>query len=141
MRDGYPPRARKEHLHPKGKHNGMRARLIFTALVAVVAMLTVGAATGVAQQGLDSSDSSAGQQYGTTESLGVIGEVETVEPTTPSTPPQTPPATQQAPAAPEASGNLPFTGFAALTTLVLGLALLGGGLMLRRTSRRGHDVA
>ena len=117
----------------------MRARLIFTALVAVVAMLTVGAATGVAQQGLDSSDSSAGQQYGTTESLGVIGEVETVEPTTPSTPPQTPPATQQAPA-PEASGNLPFTGFAALTTLVLGIALLGGGMMLRRTSRRDDDA-
>lgn len=114
----------------------MRARLIFTALVAVVAMLTVGAATGVAQ-GLDSSDSSAAQQYGTTtQSLGVIGEVETVEPPATGNQP-TPPAA----ATPEASGNLPFTGFAALTTLVVGIALLGGGLMLRRTSRRRHDLA
>lgn len=118
----------------------MRARLIFTALVAVVAMLTVGAATGVAQ-GLDSSDRAADQQYGTTESLGVIGEVETVEPPATGNQPA-PPATAPAPAsAPEASGNLPFTGFAALTTLVLGVALLGGGLMLRRTSRRRHEVA
>lgn len=116
----------------------MRARLIFTALVAVVAMLTVGAATGVAQ-GLDSSDSSAGQQYGTTESLGVIGEVETVEPPAAGNQPA-PPAPAAAPT-PEASGNLPFTGFAALTTLVVGIALLGGGLMLRRTSRRRHDLA
>jgi len=116
----------------------MRARLIFTALVTVIAMLTVGAATGVAQ-GLDSSDRAADQQYGTTESLGVIGEVETVEP--PATDNQ-PAATASQPAAtPEASGNLPFTGFAALTTLVLGVALLGGGLMLRRTSRRRHDLA
>lgn len=33
--------------------------------------------------------------------------------------------------------ELPFTGFAAIPVLLIGLALLGGGLVMRRSSRTG----
>jgi LPXTG-motif cell wall-anchored protein len=45
----------------------------------------------------------------------------------------------QAAAAPQSDGELPFTGFAVVTTLLLGIALLGSGLVLRRNSRKGFE--
>ncbi len=49
------------------------------------------------------------------------------------------PATETQPAAQEAvattTSQLPFTGFAAIPVLLGGLALLGGGLVLRRRTR------
>ena len=37
----------------------------------------------------------------------------------------------------ESGDSLPFTGFAAIPVLVVGVALIGGGLMLRRQSPKG----
>jgi hypothetical protein len=69
------------------------------------------------------------------ESLGVIGEIQSEEPTPPArrdetpTPPQTPPPVQEA-------GDLPFTGLDLGIVAGLGIVLLGTGLFLRRTTRR-----
>src|SRR4051812_47700835 len=79
------------HSYPEGKNILMRARTAISVLVAVVALLTVGAGAGFAQ-GLDSSGSAGTQQYGKvttvgtvdqpkaekpkSERLGVIGEIE-----------------------------------------------------------------
>ena len=86
-------------------------------------LLALGGGTAVAQ------DPSV---RGYDESLGVIGEIQSEEPTpTPSrevTP--TPPQQQQ----PES--DLPFTGLDLGIVALLGVLLLGTGLVLRRTTRR-----
>ena len=132
--------AGKEHPHPEGKKTLMSSRLAITALIATVALLTVGAGAGFAQGGLDSSSSAGVQQYGEkpkSERLGVIGEIETETPAQDSAPQSTPaPAAAPAPAPQAESGQLPFTGFAAGAMLLIGALLLTGGLLLRRTTRR-----
>lgn len=120
----------------------MRARLVFTALVAILAVPMVGPSSALAQGGLDDTQSAAKQQYG--ERLGVIGEIEEVEPTPESTPTPTQapqPAAQATAPVQQEAGNLPFTGFAAVSVLLLGAALLAGGLVLRRSTRRSDDLA
>ena len=68
------------------------------------------------------------------ESLGVIGEIESEEPTPPRdrgnepTPPSNPAVQQE--------GDLPFTGLDLGIVALMGAALLGTGLVLRRTTRR-----
>ena len=64
------------------------------------------------------------------ESLGVIGEIQSEEPTPPAEAPQqaAPPVQQE--------GDLPFTGMDLGIVAVLGMVLLGTGLVLRRTTRR-----
>lgn len=109
-------------------------------MLAVVALLTMGAGAGLAQ-GLDSSTRADEQQYGTSERLGVIGEIESEAPSEEAAPApaaQPAPAQAAAPSAPvqQAEGELPFTGFAAVSVLLLGVALLGSGLVLRRSTRR-----
>lgn len=47
-------------------------------------------------------------------------------------PPPQPPAPAQ---------NLPYTGFSAIPMLLIGAGLLGGGLLIRRRSSRGHFPA
>ena len=44
--------------------------------------------------------------------------------------------TRQVQAGVQSSGNLPFTGFAAIPVLLLGLALVAGGLVMRRSARQ-----
>jgi hypothetical protein len=53
-----------------------------------------------------------------------------------------PTAAAQAPRQISAStaDELPFTGYAAIPMLFIGLALLGSGLVLRRGSRRSGDT-
>jgi len=119
----------------------MSPRLAITAMLAAVALLTVGSGVGLAQTGLDSSTSASDQQYvekPKSERLGVIGEIETETPeqdTQPAAQPAPAPAAAPAPA-PAQSGQLPFTGFAAGAMLLIGALLLAGGLVLRRTTRR-----
>ena len=123
---------------PGGKENLMSPRLAITALIAAVALLTVGAGAGFAQ-GLDSSGSAGVQQYGEkpkSQRLGVIGEIETATPSESAPTQQPAPAAAPAQPAQAESGQLPFTGFAAGVTLLIGALLLAGGLALRRTTRR-----
>lgn len=123
----------------------MRARLTFCTILAVGALLTTGVGVGFAQTGLDGSDSAGQQQYDKTRpKADVLGEVGTVEEdqAAPQPQQQTLPEAQAAPApaAAPSEGQLPFTGFAALTTLLLGLALVGAGMVLRRNTRsRGSE--
>ena len=97
-----------------------------TALLATL-LLAIGGGTAFAQ----GSPSSRGYD----ESLGVIGEIQSEEPTPPTqreeqpTPPQTPPPVQE-------EGDLPFTGLDLGIVAALGVVLLGTGLVLRRTTRR-----
>ena len=117
----------------------MRARLAISALLACGALLVAG--VPAMAQGLDSSGNAGQQQYGNKSTQGVIGEIETQTPTqtTPTQTATTPPPVQTT-APTETSGQLPFTGFAAVTVLLLGAALLAGGLTLRRTTRRQTDA-
>jgi uncharacterized protein HemX len=103
----------------------MIARL--TAVFTVLA-LAVGGSTAFAQ--------STPSQRGYDESLGVIGEIQSEEPTPPqereqqpTPPPATPPQEQR-------EGDLPFTGLDLGIVALMGAALLGTGIALRRTTRR-----
>ena len=135
--------ARKDYRHPEGMPRSMRARLAGTIVVAIAAMLTVfGGVTHA--QGLDSSTSAQEQQYGTPREnpdSAVLGEVGEVEEAAPDQVADTAPTAAAAPEAAAAqpveqeSGELPFTGFATLAVALLGMALLAGGLALRRTAR------
>jgi hypothetical protein len=108
--------------------------------LAILAMLVLGfvfstAGAGLAVGGLSGSDSAAISQYGTptptptaTPPGGVLGDEEEGSADTEELQP-----TRQA----ENGDNsqLPFTGFAALPIMVGGIALLSGGLLLRRRGR------
>ena len=73
------------------------------------------------------------------ESLGVIGEIESEEPTPPAprgqepTPPSNPAVQQE--------GDLPFTGLDLGIVALMGGVLLATGLVLRRTTRRRGETA
>lgn len=110
----------------------MRIARIATT-VATIAVLSVPAA----------AQAQTSSQRGYDETLGVIGQVDT--PTTPpahqTAPSQsdTAPAADVTPAQPVANeaGNLPFTGLDVGIVVLMGAVLLGTGLVLRRTARRG----
>lgn len=97
-----------------------------TALL-TASLLAIGGGTAFAQ--------GTPSERGYDESLGVIGEIQSEEPTPPAqreeqpTPPQTPPPVQE-------EGDLPFTGLDIGIVALMGGVLLGTGLLLRRTTRR-----
>ena len=133
----------------------MRARFAITIIAVVGALFTVGASAAFAQ-GIGGTDSAGQQQYGKTtpatpptttpadtDVLGEIGEVEESQPQqeTEEAAPAPAPQPTQAAAQPaqEQSGQLPFTGFATLAVVLLGVALLMGGLVLRRSTRQQRN--
>ena len=69
------------------------------------------------------------------ESLGVIGEIQSEEPPTDTTREEEPTPTPAPPPVREES-DLPFTGLDLGIVALMGVALLGTGLVLRRTTRR-----
>ena len=119
---------RRAHAPRKGQF--MRSRLaILLTLVLGLTLSTTGA--GLALQGQGPSNDAAVSQY---NPGGVGGEEdETPEGPTLGNEEESPPAAEQTQQV-EAGGNgeLPFTGFAAIPILLVGIALLGTGLVLRR---------
>ena len=92
-----------------------------TALLAVL-LLAFGGTSAYAQNA---------PRAGYDESLGVIGEIESEEPTTPGDRERIP-----EPPAQQEESDLPFTGLDLGIVALMGAALLGTGLVLRRTTRR-----
>jgi hypothetical protein len=140
---------------PSGRKQSMKSRLTIVAMVAF-GMLFSTAGAGLAVQGISSNSNASVAQYGaptpspTPEGTTVPAEEEGgVLPAeeTHNAPPKKPqesggvsPAeeestqpTQQVAATTES--QLPFTGFAAIPVMLGGIALLTGGLVLRRRTR------
>ena len=98
-----------------------------------------GTGAGLAVQGFDQSGDDASQaQYPSGGEGGVLGE----EDTSGDLPEGDDDAVEEEDDAQvaqqvESGDSLPFTGFAAIPVLVVGVALIGGGLMLRRQSPKG----
>ena len=136
---------------PSGRKQSMKSRLTIVAMVAF-GMLFSTAGAGLAVQGISSNNNASVAQYGTPtptptpegtavpaeEEGGVLpaeethnapkGDVAPAEETQESTQP-----TRQVEATTES--QLPFTGFAAIPVMLGGIALLTGGLVLRRRTR------
>jgi len=112
------------------KGQPMRSRLAILAML-VVGMLMSGTGAGLAVQGFDQSGDDASEvQYPPKGAGDVLGE----EDSGGGLPEQGVAAEQEAQVAQqvEAGDSLPFTGFAAIPVLVIGVALVGAGLVLRR---------
>lgn len=114
----------------------MRSRLAITSML-VVGVLMSGAGAGLAVSGVSGSGSAGSAQYPTETT-----DTQTVLPTTETNPPtdttDTNPAQTTRQVASDDSSQLPFTGYAAIPVLLIGLTLLGVGVVMRRrvTDRR-----
>ena len=114
------------------KGQPMRSRLAILAML-VVGMLLSGTGAGLAVQGFGDDGGDASQaQYPPKNNGDVLGE----EDSNGNLPEQNDGVEDDVQEAQqvEATDTLPFTGFAAIPLLVGGVALLAGGLMLRRKS-------
>jgi len=99
-----------------------------------IARLTALLATFLVAFGGTSAYAQTAPREGYDESLGVIGEIQSEEPTNPGDR-DTAPTPPSAPAQQEES-DLPFTGLDLGIVALMGAALLGTGVVLRRTTRR-----
>lgn len=120
------------------KGQPMRSRLAILSML-VVGILMSGTGAGLAVQGFDQSGDDASQaQYPKGGGGDVLGE-ETESGGGPVTPEETDVVQDEAQVAQqvESGDSLPFTGFAAIPVVLAGVALIGGGLMLRRQSPQG----
>ena len=138
---------------PSGRKQSMKSRLTIVAMVAF-GMLFSTAGAGLAVQGISSNNNASVAQYGTPtpsptpegttvpaeEEGGVLPAEEThnapkgdVAPAEEETQQESTQPTRQVEATTES--QLPFTGFAAIPVMLGGIALLTGGLVLRRRTR------
>jgi hypothetical protein len=139
-------RVRRRVADPSRRSQSMKSRLAILAML-VTGMLFSTAGAGLAVSGIATSDNNASvAQYGTptptptpTPEGGVLPAEETSTPTPTNAPAggvlpdeQTQPTRQ---VSATSNSQLPFTGFAAIPVLLGGIALLTGGLLLRRRSR------
>lgn len=114
----------------------MKSRLAITMLL-VLGLVFSTAGAGLAVSGGSDSGSAAQRQYDAKSDDGeVLGEIGNVTPSDPA-PQASPPAVDPPRQAEVTStdGQLPFTGFAAGTVLILGIAFLVTGVVLRRRVR------
>ena len=116
--------------HVQRREPFMRSRLAITSML-VVGVLMSGAGAGLAVSGISGSGSSGNAQYPTTKV-----DTQTVLPTTetnaPSDTTETTPAQETRQVSSNDSGSLPFTGYAAIPVLLIGLSLLSVGVVMRR---------
>jgi hypothetical protein len=134
-------RARRQAADDSRRKQSMKSRLAILGMVAF-GMLFSTAGAGLAVSGISSDTNNASvAQYGTptptpTDEGGVLpAEENNNAPSgdvSPAEAEETQP-TRQVEAT--TSGQLPFTGFAAIPVMLGGIALLTGGLVLRRRSR------
>jgi len=138
---------------PSGRKQSMKSRLTIVAMVAF-GMLFSTAGAGLAVQGISSNSNASVAQYGTPtptptpegaaapaeEEGGVLPAEEThnapkgdVAPAEETQEAEATQPTRQVEATTES--QLPFTGFAAIPVMLGGIALLTGGLVLRRRTR------
>jgi hypothetical protein len=118
------------------KGQPMRSRLAILAML-VAGILLSGTGAGLAVQGFDQSGDDASQvQYPPGGEGDVLGEEESGGPVSPEETESTNDEAQVAQQV-ESGDSLPFTGFAAIPVVLAGVALIGGGLMLRRKSPAG----
>src|SRR6476620_6595898 len=102
----------------------MRSRLAITSVL-VVGVLMSGAGAGLAVSGSSGSGSAGSAQYTTT-----TRDTNTVLPTTETnSPTNNPQETRQVSS--NDTSSLPFTGYAAIPVLLIGLGLLGIGVVMR----------
>jgi hypothetical protein len=148
-------RARRQAADQSRRKQSMKSRLAIVAMVAS-GMVFSTAGAGLAVSGIATSNNNASvAQYGTptptptptsTPNGGVLPAEETSTPTpAPTNAPKCPcpkggtlPAESTQPTrqvAATSSSQLPFTGFAAIPVMLGGIALLSGGLWLRRRTR------
>jgi hypothetical protein len=116
-----------------------RARVAIASLLATGMLMSGGgAALALSGESSHGNASAAGYSLATSAQPQVLGETQGTTPTVASTPTTSDPGTQ----APQVQGarqvassnvkSLPFTGFAAIPIILLGIAMLGGGAWLRR---------
>jgi hypothetical protein len=149
-------RARRQAADHSRRKQSMKSRLAIVAMVAS-GMVFSTAGAGLAVSGIATSNNNASvAQYGTptptptptsTPTGGVLPAVATSTPKPKPTPaptnaPKCPcpnggtlPAESTRQVAATSSSQLPFTGFAAIPVMLGGIALLSGGLWLRRRTR------
>ena len=119
------------------KGQPMRSRLAILAML-VVGILMSGTGAGLAVQGFDQSGSDASEaQYPPGGEGDVLGEEDTGGDLPDNDDAVEEEEDAQVAQQVESGDSLPFTGFAAIPVLVAGVALIGGGLMLRRQSPSG----
>jgi hypothetical protein len=129
------------------KEQPMRSRIaIIVMLVLGMTLSTTG--VGLAISGSSGSGSAGNAQYPTTPAQqpeksgnggGVLGAVDESEPpaggdTSPAAAASTPAVQETRQVTAQSSGELPFTGLAVIPIIAAGVALLLGGLLLRRQS-------
>jgi hypothetical protein len=119
----------------------VQERTTLRTRIAIVAMLVLGfafsgSAVGLAISGSTSSQTAAQSQYGPPGGSGVLGENGSGGNGSGTTS-GTQPAQQQTveSGAANNTSSLPFTGFAAIPVLIIGMALLGGGFVLRHRTK------
>jgi hypothetical protein len=116
--------------HAPRRERFMRSRLAITSLL-VVGVLMSGAGAGLAVSGVSGSGNTGTVQYPTETT-----DTQTVLPTTESNPPsnstESNPAQETRQVSSDDSSQLPFTGYAAIPVLLIGLSLLSLGVVMRR---------
>jgi hypothetical protein len=119
--------------HAHRREAFMRSRLAITSIL-VVGVLMSGAGAGLAVSGVSGSGSSGDAQYPTTttDTQTVLPTTETNAPTDTTTTGTTNPAQDTRQVSSNDSDSLPFTGYAAIPVLLIGLSLLSVGIVMRR---------